>query len=265
VESIPVSGKIDGLVADPEKGRLLATVNEDLNSAFNVVDPLTAKVATYQYSPSPAVSGNGGTDSIVVDHGHIFVAHSNPADTTQATEYEVTLDSRSSTATLRPVFFDNGPAIDAASGQPVQMALTDPDTNYLMPAASPRFRRQLATISQADGKIIFASHLRDHPQLTQLTLSDNVDGNVPPIDGLAVATTEGGSLYVVDSGTGKVSVLDTSGWPAGTVFVTEPSDNGNPLLGTVDFYTGRITPLANTFTSPKGLLFVARSPHPPSA
>jgi hypothetical protein len=36
----------------------------------------------------------------------------------------------------------------------------------------------------------------------------------------------------------------------------EPSDNGNPLIGTLNLFTGQITPLGNTFVSPKGLLFV---------
>src|SRR6266849_2474390 len=60
VTTIPVTGKVDGLTADPAIGALIATVNEDVNSAFNLVNPATGTVTTYQYSPSPAVSGNGG-------------------------------------------------------------------------------------------------------------------------------------------------------------------------------------------------------------
>jgi hypothetical protein len=33
-------------------------------------------------------------------------------------------------------------------------------------------------------------------------------------------------------------------------------DNHNPLVGTLNLSTGQITPLGNTFGSPKGLLFL---------
>ena len=261
VATIAVTGKVDGLTADPVGKSLIATVNEDLNSAFNLIQLPGGAVTTYQYSPSPAVSGNGGTDSIAVRGSQIFVVHSNPGDTMQPAEYQVTLDSSVHTAFLTPVFYDNDTATDAVTRMQVTLALTDPDTNSFMPADSPRFPGQLATISQGDGKIIFASHLQFSPKLTVLSLTDNVAGNVPPIDGMAVATAERGTLYVVDASAGTITALSTRGWPAGTVFVGEPSDNGNPLIGTLNLFTGKITPLGNTFGSPKGLLFIP-SGHP---
>jgi hypothetical protein len=268
VETIPVTGKVDGLTANPALGQLMATVNEDGNSAFNLVNPQNGgSVTTYTYSPSPEVSGNGGTDSIAIQGGQIIVSHSNPNDTTQPTAFTVTLNTTgtSHTANLTPLFFNNSAATDAVSGAPVTLALTDPDTNYVMPSVSPRFGTQLATISQADGQIIFSTNTASStpagttpppPQLTSLHVTDNKSGNVPPIDGLAVATADAGTLYVVDGGSNQIKALNTSGWPAGTVFVSEPSDNSNPLVGTLNLSTGVITPLANTFTSPKGLLFV---------
>lgn len=261
VESIPVTGKVDGLTADRAHRELIATVNEDANSALNIVDPARATVTTYDYSPSPEVNGNGGTDSIAILHGQIYVAHSNPSDTTQATDYEVHLDGRTHSAQLRPVFFDNSAATDAVTASLAQLALTDPDTNLAMPEASPRFAGSLATISQADGQIVFADAHGDRPALTVLNVTDNVAGNVPPIDGLAVATAGSGTLYAVDSSGNPIQAFDTTGWPAGTVFVTEASDNGNPLLGTLDLSTGKITSLGNTFASPKGLLFLPANSH----
>ncbi len=207
-------------------------------------------------SPSPAVSGNGRTDSVAVRGSQIFVVHSNPNDSTQPADYKVTLDNSTHTAFLSPVFADNGTATDAVTGQPVTLALTDPDTNGFMPEESPGFGGQLVTISQGDGQMIFASRLLSAPRLTVLNLTDNVPGNVPPIDGMAVATADRGTLYVVDRAAGTIMALDTQGWPAGTVFVGEPSDNGNPLIGTLNLFTGQITPLGNTFISPKGLLFL---------
>lgn len=258
VRTIQVSGKVDGLTADPKIGALIATVNEDDHSAFNLVYPAIGAVATYAYSPDPAVSGNGGTDSIAVLDGQIYVSHSNPNDVTQATDYLVTLDRSSPTLTadLAPAFFDNGMATNALTGATVQLALTDPDTNFVMPTESPNYAGDLATISQADGEVVFASHLGHSPQLTVLPVTDNKPGNVPPIDGLAVATSNSGTLYVVDGAAGTIQALDTTGWKAGTVFVGEPNDNGNPIIGTLNLSTGVITPLGNAFQSPKGMLFV---------
>jgi hypothetical protein len=258
VRSISVTGKVDGLTADQDMGALIATVNEDLHSAFDVIYPAIGAVATYAYSPDPGAAGAGGTDSIAVIDGQIYVAHSNPNDLTQPTEYLVTLDSSSTTLTakLTPVLYDNSMATNAVTGATVQLGLTDPDTNFLMPNESPRYAGDLATISQADGLIVFASHLNHSPKLTTLAMTDNMPNNVPPIDGLAVATSDHGTLYVVDAGAGTIKALDTTGWQAGTVFVGEPSDNGNPLVGVLNLSTGAITPLGNSFQSPKGLLFV---------
>jgi hypothetical protein len=258
VRVIQVTGKVDGLTAFPKMGALIATVNEDDHSAFNLVFPAIGAVATFAYSPDPAVNGNGGTDSIALVGGSIYVAHSNPNDVTQPTDYLVSLQRSTSTLTanLSPVFYDNSMATNALTGATVQLALTDPDTNFAMPKQSPMYAGDLATVSQADGEIVFASHLGHSPQLTVLPLTDNKAGNVPPIDGLAVATSNSGTLYVVDAAAGTIQALDTTGWAAGTVFVGEPSDNGNPIIGTLNLSTGVITPLGNTFQSPKGLFFV---------
>lgn len=254
--SIAVTGKVDGLTADPVRHLLVATVNEDDHSALFLVYPGLGAVAQYAYSPDPAVSGNGGTDSIAIRDGQIYVAHSNPNDVTQATEYLVTLHRTTLSATLSPVFYDDSNAVDVVSGASVQLALTDPDTNFVVAPTTPRFADDLGTISQADGKIVFADRLGGTPSLHVLNLNDNLSGNVPPIDGLAIATCGSGTLYVVDGGAGTIQAFHTKGWPAGTVFVGEPKDNGNPLVGTLQLDTGQITPLGNHFNSPKGLLFV---------
>jgi|GEM_PF-2427548 len=255
VMTIPVTGKVDGLTANLGTNTLIATDNEDQYSKFNIIYPASGAVATYTYSPDPAVAGNGGTDSIAVNNGNIYVVHSNPSDVTQPAEYLVSLKSSNLTAHLTPVFFDNSLATDAVTGARVHLALTDPDTNFVMPSKGNRFAGNLTTISQADGQIIFAKGFV-HPSLKVLNVADNIPGNVPPLDGIAVATSGRGTLYVVDAKAGTIQALNTTGLAAGTVFVGEPKDNGNPLVGTLDLTTGKITPFGNSFQSPKGLLFV---------
>lgn len=263
VQMINVTGKVDGLTSDPARCVLLATINEDSNSSFAVVDPNLGTVTEFRYSPSPTVGGNGGTDSIALWHQQIVVSHSNPNDPTQATAYSVLLSWSSHTAYLTPLFYDDSTARDVTTGANLAMALTDPDSNFVMPHSVPRFAGDLATVSQADGRLILAgTSPHGHLHLWQLNLTDNVSGNLPPIDGIAAATTGNGTLYVVDSGANSIYALSTSGLPAGTVFVGEPNDNNNPLVGTLDLNTGKITPFANHFVSPKFMLFV---PAPGSA
>ncbi|MGI0131789.1 MAG: hypothetical protein ACREDK_01640 [Thermoplasmata archaeon] len=260
VLSVNVSGHVDGLTADPAWDKLIATTNEDANSSLVIIDPVTGGTVSFAYSPSPTVSGNGGTDSIAIWHGGIFVSHSNPSDTTQPTTYRASLDWASHVAALTPLYWDDSTARNGVSGSMQTLALTDPDTNYVMPRSSPRFAGDLATISQGDGAIVFASNGGGHAtHLAVLNVTDNASGNVPPIDGLSVATSAAGILYVVDSSAGTIQMLRTHGWPAGTVFVSEPHDNGNPLLGTLDLTSGVISPLGNAFHSPKGLLFLPAS------
>jgi len=71
-----------------------------------------------------------------------------------------------------------------------------------------------------------------------------------------VATSDAGTLYVVDAKAQTIEALNTDGWPEGTVFVTEASDNANPLLGVLNLRTGQITPLGNAFQNPKSIVFV---------
>jgi hypothetical protein len=227
-------------------------------------------VVQYAYDPSPAQPNSspppptaGGTDSIAISHGHIFVTHSNPAQASSPATYEVTLDPGSHVAHLRPVFADNATATDAVTNQKVTLALTDPDSNRAMPSASPRFAGQLAQVAQADGEVIFVHRPTGAaPPLTRLSLSNSGSpSSHPPVDDIAVATADRGTLYVTDPKAGTVTALSTAGLPVGTVFAAEASDAKTPLVGTLDLATGVITPLGNTFTNPHGLLFVPSGQH----
>ena len=267
IKKIRVTGKADGLRADPQHHRLAVTVNEDANSALNIINVESGSVTRFTYSPNPeSAAGNGGTDSVAFWHNQMFIAHSNPDATTRTAVYEVSLDWGSHTATLTALFHDDSDARDAVTGASSDLALTDPDTDAVVPFAAPRFGGQLVLVSQGDGEMVFASRT-SHPSLTVLKLSDKPtsafpDGEpLPPIDGVAFATSDSGTLYVVDnkggSGSlGTITALHTDGWGKGTVFVTEASDTGNPLLGVLNLSTGTITPLDNKFVNPKEVLFV---------
>jgi hypothetical protein len=261
-----LTGRCDGLTADPINGRLIATVNEDANSYLVTIAPNAPEasaVTTYTYSPSPAdASGTGGTDSIAIDGTHIYLAHSNPAASTEPAVYEATLEG--TTASLARVFAANDTATNAVTGAPTTLALTDPDSNTIVPPQSPMYAGQLVQDSQADGELVFAANAESHtPTLTVLPLS-NGTSNQPTVDDVTFTTAAQGTLFVVDQAAGTINALSTSGFPAGTAFVAQPNDSGNPgSVGTLDPATGMITPLDTHFASAKGLLFLP-IPMPPT-
>ena len=267
IKTIAVTGKVDGLRADTANHRLVVTVNEDANSALNVIDVATGSVTKFAYNPDPeSAGGNGGTDSISFWHGGMYVSHSNPDAFTQAAVYHVSLNWSTHVASLTALFSDDSAATDAVTGATAPLALTDPDTTATVPADAPRFAGRLMLNSQGDGQMIFASS-PESPSLIVLNLFDGPTAafpsgeNLPPMDGFAVATADAGTLYVVDNkggaaGTGSITALHTGGWQEGTVFVSEANDNGNQLIGTLNLHTGKVTPLGNTFANPKELLFV---------
>jgi len=269
IDSFSITGRVDGLTADASRHRIIATANEDLNSSLWVIRPGAPpadRLVQYTYDPSPAETigtqpAAGGTDSISIKNGRIFLAHSNPATPSSAAVYEAHLDATTHIAHLDPVFADNATAIDAVTGKPVTLALTDPDSNRVFSHLAPRFGGELAQVSQADGEIIFLKSPGGVlSTLTRLSLLNPTGTTPPPVDDVVVATADRGTLYVTDNGAGTVTALLTDGLPAGTIFAAEASDTGTPFVATLNLKTGRLTPFGNTFTNPKGLLFVP-APH----
>lgn len=255
---VNVTGKVDGLTGDPVNHLLIATVNEDTNSSLYAINPQNLSWTHFTYSRNLSVGGAGGSDSIAIWHGAIVISHSNPSVATQSTAFEVRLNWATDVAEIHTIFLDDSVAHWGSPAGPIApMALTDPDSNFVMPAKSPLYAGDLMTVSQADGKVIFTGASAFHRySLTAVNLTDNVSGNLPPIDGFAVATADRGTLYVVDNALGTITGYKTNGWAVGTVFVGEPSDNGNPLLGVLNLGTGAITPFTNHVVDPKSIWFV---------
>lgn len=278
LQTVNVTGRVDGLTADPVNNRLIATINEDNLSSLDVITTTpTFALSPYDYSPNPATGSPaaGGTDSISIVNGGpnetIIVAHSNPFDNTQPTDYSVSLipGSPTGTANLTPLFTDN---TTDATGAP--MNITDPDSNTVIPAGNPVFGGQFLQDSQADGVLLVTPPPvlpTSHP--TQIKLSNTAgglnNGVQPTLDDTTFTTAAQGTLYVVDQKGGKIYALDTTGVPSGTAFGSQPRDGALPAnqgaLNYVDLSTGSVTPLSNSFVSPKGLLFIPSQGPPPGA
>jgi hypothetical protein len=276
-----VTGKVDGLTADRQLHRVIATVNEDANSSLYTITPGTSSPVQH-YTYDEPLAHFGGTDAISILHGQILISASAPGTTGQAAPqpsypavYSVTLDQATSVATVSPVFFDEALATvanvgTAQSGQTVQLALTDPDSSEVVPSGAPRFEGQFMLTSQGDEQQIFLDRGHDGsaPTLSVLNLSQSVDDT-------AWANSDG-TLFATDSTNNTVDAV-TGDFPQDPVVVVTPcGSNSAPstcpappqfpdnFLGTLNPWTGQISPLTTTGTAivPQGgLVFVPHDVH----
>lgn len=264
-----VTGKVDGLTADPSRARLIATVNEDGNSSIYTVDPSTNRVVHYTYSePLPH---NGGTDAISIYEGRVVISASAPGTTgppapqpTYPAVYGITLDAVTGIATVVPLFGDEASARVAnrdssGYGTSVTLGLTDPDSNEVVPGVSPRFAGDFLLTSQGDLEQIYT---RDpgatSPHLWVLSLSQSVDDT-------AWASDPDGTLYATDPANDTVDAVHGR-FEVGDSFVAVTPCGANSApptcttpnwLGQLDLYTGRIAPVALTGAGlePQGMTF----------
>jgi hypothetical protein len=268
-----IKGKCDGLTADPLRGEVIATVNEDANSSIYTIAPWGGKVRHYTYSePLPHF---GGTDAIEIYHGRVLVSASAPGTTgaaapqpTYPAVYVVTFHPATHIAHVSPLFYDEASAtvanVGATRGTTVKLALTDPDSNEVVPFSAARFGGDFMLTSQADMEQIFVRPGRGGLHLSVLQLSQSVDDT---------AWTRGrsGRLYGPDASSDTIDEV-TGLRPGAVIVAVTPCDAGNApatcpapgfpdnYLGWLNPWTGTITPVALTGPQyqPKGLVFINR-------
>jgi hypothetical protein len=271
VQQWDITGKCDGLTADPTTGSLIATVNEDANSSLYTIDPASGEIAHYEYSePLPSA---GGTDAISIYRGMVLISASAPGTTgAPAPEpfypaaYEVELNAATHIAAIQPLFSDEAPANVANSGVPetVTLMLTDPDSNEDVPRYAPRFAGDFMLTSQGDQEQVFASDVGGPDQaLSVLKLSSSVDDTVWP-------SVPFGSLYVTDNGDDTVNRIVGPFQPGSVLVADTPcGENSAPsvcpapgfpanFLGQLNPWTGTIAPvtLLGATVHPQGMLFL---------
>jgi len=274
-----IVGKCDGLTANPERGYVIATVNEDASSSLYTIDPTAPSASQVQhFTYNEALPHDGGTDAISVVHGHILISASAPGTTGTVTPgaapavYEAVLDWSTHVAEVSPVFYDGSAAIIAnvdnpQAGQSTTLSLTDPDSSEVVPRSSVRFAGDFMLDSQGDLLQIYVRHPgRPDQTLSVLQLSASIDDTAWP-------TSSEGRLYATDSTNDAVDVVVGSfrvGAPivavtpcgANSAPATCPSPPTYPAnyLGVLNPWNGNIQELAVTgaaFTPQGGLLFVA--------
>jgi hypothetical protein len=267
VKQWDMTGKIDGMGANPATGQVIATVNEDANSSLYTVSGGT--VTHYSYTPSK-LPHLGGTDAVTVFHGKILISASSPGTTGKAPAsapavYAVTLNAGTKTAAVAPFFAADATAtgVNAPNaGKTVTLALTDPDSNNAVPSGSPKFAGDFMLNAQADQELIFSPASGQNLQVLKIS---------KPVDDSAWATSASGTLYATDSNADTVDAI-TGSFKPGTVYTAiAPCNAANapalacpnppqwPLnsLGTVNLTTGTVGNVAvNGVLAPKGMVFV---------
>jgi hypothetical protein len=267
-----VAGKADGVTADPQTDQLIVTVNEDANSSLYLIGPQPGSTPV-QYHYSVPLPSNGGTDAISVYHGTVLISASAPGTTGGSAPsagapavYEVWLDSSTDTAYINGLFSDEAPALvanlDAANhGAFESLALTDPDSNSVVPGYAERFAGDFMLTSQGDQQQIFYSS--PWQPLQVLSLSASVDDSGWTTGHSDVAYTTDNSADQIIEVTGPfergaeiaaVTPCDSNSAPSTCPGPGYPAN----YVGSIDPDTGAITPLAisgPTF-APQGLLIL---------
>jgi hypothetical protein len=266
VKQWDVTGKIDGMGADSAAGQVIVTVNEDSKSSLYTVSGGTVTHYTYAPSPLPQL---GGTDAVAVYNGKILVSASAPGTAGKAPAsapavFAVTLNAGAKTATVAPFFADNATAtgVNAPNAsKKVTLALTDPDSNEVVPSNSPKFARDFMLNSQGDQELIFSGASGQNLQVLKIS---------KPVDDTAWATSASGSLYATDAGADTVDAI-TGSFTPGTAYTAVAPCNANSAptvcptppgypansLGTINLKTGVVGSVALSGPiTPKGLIFI---------
>jgi hypothetical protein len=270
-----VQGKTDGVTADPAIGGVIATVNEDANSSLYTITPGPGGVGVVQhYAYSEPLPHDGGTDAISILGRQILISASAPGVTglpapqpTYPAVYSVTLDPATSIANVSPYFFDEDPAtvanVGSQQGQQVNLALTDPDSNEIVPNDAPRFGGDFMLTSQGDQEQIFVNRGWHGNTLSVLLLTQSVDDTQ--------WADSPGVLYATDSTNDAIDAI-SGDFPRGPVVAATPcGSNSAPqttcpapgfpanYLASLNPWTGAVTQLnvgGATFVPQGGLLFM---------
>jgi hypothetical protein len=266
VKQWDVTGKIDGMGANPATGQVIATVNEDSKSSLYTVSGGTVTHYTYAQSPLPHM---GGTDAVSVYQGKILISASAPGTSGKAPKnaaavYAVTLNAGAKTATVAPFFAINAKASavnGTNAGKTITLALTDPDSNIVVPSGSPDFAGDFMLNSQGDKQLIFSGATGQSLQVVSIT---------NPVDDTVWATSASGTLYTTDSSADTVDSI-TGPFKPGTAYTAVAPCNANSApavcpappaygpnyLGAIDLKTGAVSKVTLVgAVTPKGLVFV---------
>jgi hypothetical protein len=244
VESTEVAGRCDGMRFNPNTHLVWITVNEDAHGALYTWNPSTNELKRYAFS---AATHGGGYDDLAFVNGKAFIVASNPT-LTQGKNTKpaiVRVELAGNVAKVTPVLYGNQAAQNLATGAPIRLNLTDPDSMSI------DRKGNLILIAQADKQIVEVHNPGGPDQrVATLPVTTQLDDTVWPTD-------SDGTLYVVDAGTNTIYKIRGPLKP-GMIFTEAPKSSSVPgIVGTVDPKTGTVTPVITGLSNPTGLVFVS--------
>jgi hypothetical protein len=145
----------------------------------------SGSITHYAYDHSPLPHG-GGTAAVRVVDGTILVSASAPTVTSGPAVYAVTFEDPATPgstgiAHVPGTFSDTAPATPLNPGAPSQLALTDPDSNTIVPQSVPGVGGEFMLDSQGDQQEVFVKDPTSAaPQLSVLAISQSVDDTAFP-------------------------------------------------------------------------------------
>jgi hypothetical protein len=250
-----VPGHNDGLrvVGDDD---LWALQNEDANPNLVVIELNSGSQKKYKFIlPTPH---GGGYDDMVVKNGEVFMTASNPnldAFGNNVFPALVRASLSGSQVLVEPVMDGNASATDIATGGPVTLNLTDPDSLTIDP------RGNILLDSQADSVLVFIQHpFTDEQKVGYLQVNSTVpapkDAPRITLDDTAFAPNPEAFLLVTDINAGVIYRIDsgTFGFEPGTAY---SASDTQALVGTLNLDNGLVTPVITGLGSPRGLLFIS--------
>jgi hypothetical protein len=193
--------------------------------------------------------------------GHVLITASHAGTKTGTAVFKVVLTPPSSptgtgTAALSPTFLDDAIAANGNTGSGTAgLELGDVDSGAIVPQSSPRFGGSYVITDQTALELVFASNIFNGTGLTVLKTPFGLDD-------ILWATSNGGTLYVVDKGPTAVLPAVSIGalYKVTGPFVKNTVLASNDGLGdqvvTVDLTTGKLTPFVQHLTTTKGLVYL---------
>lgn len=241
--SVNLIGHNDGLKVNPQTGDVWAMENEDANAMLLILDPQTLAVKQ-RYNIGTGPHG-GGYDDIVFLNGNVYFSASNPQNNPNNEPAIQQFTANGNQFTLTPILFGNAQATDISTGQMVTLNLQDPDSMTY------NLGGDLVLDSQGDGELVVVHNPGNNQTVFRVLLT--VGGQMTTVDDTVFPSSSHGFLIMADTHGNAAYKITAPFFQPGSPY--SASDSGG-FVGSLDFETGVLTPIATGFVSPHGMAFI---------
>lgn len=243
VRQVNIIGHNDGLKINPQTGDLWAMQNEDGNATLQILNPQTLAVMQ-RYALGTGPHG-GGYDDIVFLNGNVYFSASNPQNNPNNQPAIQQFTANGNQFTLTPVLYGNAQAIDISTGQQVTLNLQDPDSMIY------NLGGDIVLDSQGDGELVVVHNPGVNQTVFRVLLT--AGGQMTTVDDTVFPSSSHGFLIMADTHGNAVYKITAPFFQPGSPY--SASDSGG-FVGSLDFETGVLTPIATGFASPHGMAFI---------